>query len=242
MAKAKIIVEDNNDRHTYQAIINHTKLQESLSVSEVEIEWEVSSAETNPEKPRGLIRTLKSLLNDIRSGSIERIGIVWDIDTDAEQKLQTVLTAFDEAFGTDVIVKPFSKPNEFGSIVFDSGTPEEIEVKVACFFVGLDGKGEIEDLLKMIKSKPSPLADCINKNLPHCLNENGITDVNDKELVKLWINNYQRYDTLTKKNRIGSNTTWENVMLKRGEDLFDFTKDNISELFELKKFLQMMTN
>ena len=242
MAKAKIIVEDNNDKHTYQAIINHINLQESLSVNQVEVDWEVSSAETNPEKPTALIRTLKSLLNDIRSGSIERIGIVWDIDADAEQKLKTVSSAINEAFGTDVIVKLFSKPNELGSIVFDSGTPEEIEVKVACFFVGLNDKGEIEDLLKMIKSKPSPLADCIDKNLPHCLKENGITDVNDKELVKLWINNYQRYDNLTKKDRTAKNTKWESVMLKRGEQLFDFSKAEGKELVELKAFLNMMTN
>lgn len=241
MAKAKIIVEDNNDKHTYQAIIDHIKLQENLSVSQVEVDWEVSSAEANPERPTGLIRTLKSLLNDIRSGSIERIGIVWDIDDDASQKLQTVLTAVSGAFGTDVIVKPFSKPNEFGSIVFDSGTPEEIEVKVACFFVGLNGKGEIEDLLKAIKSQPSPLADCIHENLPHCLEVNGITDVNDKELVKLWINNYQRYDSLVKKERTASNTKWESVMMKRGIELFDFNKDEVSELHALKVFLRMMT-
>jgi hypothetical protein len=241
MAKAKIIVEDKNDKHTYQAIINHIKLQGDLSVSEVEIGWEVSSAENNPKKPTGLIRTLKSLLNDIRSGSIERIGIVWDIDAYAEQKLKTVSTAVSEAFGADVIVNLFSKPNEFGSVVFDSGTPEEIEVKVACYFVGVNGKGEIEDLLKAIKSQPSPLADCIDEHLPQCLKSHGITDVNDKELVKLWINNYQRYDHLTKKDRSATNTAWENVMLKRGEQLFDFGKDAVPELIQLKDFLKMMT-
>jgi len=241
MAKAKIIVEDKNDKHTYQAIINYIKLQGDLSVSEVEIEWEVSSAENNPKKPTGLIRTLKSLLNDIRSGSIERIGIVWDIDTDADQKFQTVLAALKMAFEPDAVLKLFSRPNEFGSIIFDSGTQEEIEVKVACYFVGLNGKGEIEDLLKAIKSQPSPLADCVDEHLPQCLKSHGITDVSDKELVKLWINNYQRYDHLTKKDRSVTNTAWENVMLKRGEQLFDFSKAAVPELMQLKSFLKMMT-
>ena len=151
------------------------------------------------------------------------------------------MTAINEAFGADVIVKPFSKPNEFGSLIFDSGTPEEIEVKVACFFVGLNGNGEIEDLLKAIKSQSSPLADCIHENLPHCLEVHGITDVNDKELVKLWLNNYQRYDSLAKKERTASNTKWESVMMKRGTKLFDFSKDEVPELHALKVFLRMMT-
>lgn len=241
MAKSKIIVEDNNDKYTYQAIIDYIKLQATLSVIEVEIDWEISSAESNPEKPTGLVKTFKSLLNDIRSGSIERIGVIWDIDTDANQKLKTVLTAFNLAFGSDVIINLFTKPNEFGSIIFDSGKPEEIEIQIACHFVGINGSGEIEDVLKAIKLQASPLADCIDTNLPHCLKANGITDVNDKELVKLWINNYQRYDNLTKKDRTVANTKWENVMIKRGVQLFDFSRDEVPELKELKAFLEMMT-
>lgn len=60
----------------------------------------------------------------------------------------------------------------------------------------------------------------------------------DKDLVKLWINHYQRYDTLARKNRKDAFTKWENVM-KHRSDIFDFSKDEIIELKQLKDFLTM---
>jgi hypothetical protein len=104
----------------------------------------------------------------------------------------------------------------------------------------LNDKGEIEDLLKAIKSFPSPLADCIDSKLPQCLQENLIEDLRDKDLIKLWINNYQRYDTLAKDKRTAKFTKWENVMKDRS-DIFDFGKDSVPELVKLKEYLLMVT-
>ena len=108
----------------------------------------------------------------------------------------------------------------------------------ACHFVHLNNKGEIEDILKEIKAKSSPVADCVDEQLPICLEING-DELREKDLVKLWFNNYQRYDNLPKSDRKSPYTTAKYIMEHR-TDLFDFDKD-VVELNELKQFLLMMS-
>jgi len=243
MGKTIIIVEDNNDKYTYEAIINFMTLQNELSVdsSEIDIEWKPSSADANPLKPNGLINTLINLQNDFKKGKFNQIGIVWDLDIMTNvDRIKMIKLAIESAYQQAEITL-FDETNKFGTIIFDKGKATEIEIRVAYHFVGLNNKGEIEDLLKAIKSKPSPLADCVNNKLPICLKELSIDDLRDKDLVKLWINNYQRYDTLLKDNRNAKFTKWENIM-KHRSDIFNFNNDNIRELVELKEFLKMMSN
>jgi hypothetical protein len=55
-------------------------------------------------------------------------------------------------------------------------------------------------------------------------------DISDKELLKLWVDFYKRFDTLKRNQRDEKNTDWKGIMrgkkgekLKkvRGEDIFD---------------------
>lgn len=105
----------------------------------------------------------------------------------------------------------------------------------------MNNKGEIEDLLKAIKSFPSPLADCIDSKLPQYLQDNIMEDLRDRDLIKLLINNYQRYDTLSKDKRTAKFTRWENVMKNRS-DIFDFGQGPVPELVKLKEYLLMVTS
>ena len=118
-----------------------------------------------------------------------------------------------------------------------NSTQNSLVIEFSCHFVGLEGKGEIEDILKAIKTQDSPIADCVDRHLPICLK---LTDeeLRDKELVKLWFNNYQRYDTLPKNQRKSPFTTTRHIMEHR-LDLFDFDKV-LPELDNLKNFLKMM--
>ncbi len=75
--------------------------------------------------------------------------------------------------------------------------------------------------------------------MPSCLEENKDKPLNTKSLVKLWINHYQRYDTLLSSQREEAYTKWENVMEKRS-DIFNFGKDEVKELKELKYFLLLL--
>lgn len=76
---------------------------------------------------------------------------------------------------------------------------DEQTIQIGCYFVNYQGKGEIEDILKAIKTQKPPIADCVDKLLPECLKINNEKDLREKDLIKLWIIHYHRYDTWAKK-------------------------------------------
>ncbi len=239
MARTLIIVEDDSDKFTFEAIIRHIHLQDSLAVIETPIiDWKSIAAENNPTKPTALINGLKGLLNDIFIEKYDKVGIVRDMDnSNKADMLFLVNNALKEAYQDSV--REIPDVNSLIPINFSQDPPSNtVIVQFACHFVNLNGKGEIEDILKAIKSQPSPIADCVDSLLPGCLKISE-EELREKELVKLWFNNYQRYDTLQKIQRKSPFTTTKHIMENR-TDLFDFDKD-IVELNELKSFLQMMS-
>ncbi len=245
MAKSFIIVEHDSDKFTFEAIIRHIHAEQEIEVESAEnedIDWYFRSAEANIEQPTGLKESISDIFTEITKGNCEKIGIIWDLDTfSIEQRIQQINNAIslaaqeaqNEIERTVTWVQNITEINQFCPLIVDG-----IETQVACHFVGLNEMGEIEDVLKAIKSRSSELADCVDKHLPTCLDLQGEKALKDKDLVKLWINHYQRYDTLEKKNRKDAFTKWENVMKHRSE-IFDFGKDEIIELKQLKDFLTM---
>ena len=86
MARTLIIVEDDSDKYTFEAIIRHINLQDNLSVTDTpDIEWKRISDESNPEQPTALIKGLKNLLNDISNEKYDKIGIIRDMDTNTKE-------------------------------------------------------------------------------------------------------------------------------------------------------------
>ncbi|MBX7241216.1 MAG: hypothetical protein K1X92_05650 [Bacteroidia bacterium] len=238
MAGSRIIVESNNDQYFFDALIRFLE-KDNCEIQSTEIDWEVQSAEESIEKPTGLKRAILSTFNDITKGKYDKIGIIWDLDTlTKEERIRQFNNAFrlaDAESSYSVQFTEMTETNQFVSVVIN-----EVSVDVACHLVNLDGKGEIEDILKAIKTQDSPIADCVDKLLPECLNANHEKELREKDLVKLWINHYIRFDTLVKNNRNQANTKWENVMKKRS-DIFDFGKE-VKELSEIKEFLNMFMN
>ena len=206
------------------------------------IDFQSIPKENDPNKPTTLIRELKALKNDFSNEKYDKVGIIRDMDNSSEADMLLLINnALQEAYPIENQEIKFCNipvPFEFTQ----NSTGNKLTINFACHFVGIDSegsrKGEIEDILKAIKSEPSPLADCVDKHLPECFDLIGEKNLRDKDLVKLWINHYQRYDTLAKKNRTDEFTSWKNVMEKRSE-IFDF-KSELPEFRELKDFLKDM--
>ena len=234
-----IIVEDENDKWTFEAIIRSVKVEGHLTVIDTpEIDYTMITDE-NTIKPTALINGLKSLRNDFSKLTYNKVAIIRDMDQSNDvERLNIINIALKEAYPEEEV--KLSESNRFQSFFFlQNSTEKKINILFACYFVGLTEngvkKGEIEDILKAIKTKPSPVADCVDKNLPICLKLKP-EKLKDKDLVKLWVNNYVRYDTLEKKDRSAKLTKWENVMKDRLE-LFDFNNTEIADFKELKAFL-----
>ena len=189
MSKRYIIVEDDNDKYTFEAIIRNMKIGENIEVESAEnednIEWIPKSAENNIEKPTGLKESFESLLREIIKGRCEKIGIIWDLDNlSKKERISQFNTAIElavaayRAENSDIVIsfpKKIVETNKFYDLDVDG-----IVVKIACHFIHFQGKGELEDLLKAIKAKPSPIADCVDEHLPKCLEQHQKNALKDK--------------------------------------------------------------
>jgi hypothetical protein len=222
-----VIVESKNDAIFMQAMVE--KLNCDIQVEPPIYIDDYESLEGLSEKK--LITTLKALEADLQKREIEKIGIIIDIDNDSEQeRLNLVNKCIKQVFESETL----SSTKQFIDICRDNGT----KAKLACYFTNVGGKGELETLLKAIKAKDSPYADCLD-SWKTCLESQG-KKINQKEFDKFWISNYIRFDTCSKQEqkqagRKCSMSEFDYVM-EHKKDIWDW--DN-SALDDLKEFFTL---
>jgi hypothetical protein len=241
MKKKFVIVEHDSDKFTFEAILKHINAN-NTEVNSAELWYEPRSADNDLDKPTGLKESIISAFKEIKKGKCDKIAVIWDLDTlgvdyrvtQCENAFNLAVDEYTTIHSTDTIISKdtIEQVGIFYNLKFD-----EQDIQIGCYFVNYKGEGEIEDLLKAIKVQGSPIADCVDKLLPECLKINDEKELREKDLVKLWINHYQRYDTLKKKDRNEANTKTENVMLYR-TDLYDFDNETVEEFKALKTFLK----
>jgi len=202
-----------------------------------------------------LTTQITNALTDAVSRSVSKIGIILDMDNSTkEERIRLVnkclLTSFTDCdYPTpDILLTDVKK---FVTCKID----DDLSVRIACFFTNVDGEGELETVLKEIKSEESVFADCLYDGWKDCLIRKGKViagrgeqcDISYKELLKLWVDFYKRFDTLKRSERNEKNTDWKGIMLgvtkngeqlkrKRGEAIFDLHSDKLSDI---KSFLSM---
>ncbi|MEY4904623.1 MAG: hypothetical protein RLZZ292_2438 [Bacteroidota bacterium] len=200
--KNYLIVESINDKFFLEACLAHLKLN-NTEVSNATIcgidDYE-SMGGLDPEKLRLAISHLKDKSD--KSSEPFNIGIVIDWDGQAlSERLALVNTAIQKVFKNN---NNLTAINQFITVAED--------VKMACYFNGVNGKGELETVLKEIKSEPSNSANCLN-TWRDCIKPQNISQ---KEFDKFWITVYTRYDTCSKKekNQAQKNCSFEAAMKK----------------------------
>jgi len=110
---------------------------------------------------------------------------------------------------------------------------QSLDIQIACYVMNINGYGKLETVLKQIKSKDSPFADCL-ENWKKCLADKNHS-IKDKDFDKFWVNTYQRFDCCSKKEQkqAGRKCNPETSMKK---DIWDFEH---SVLDKLKDFLKL---
>ena len=129
---------------------------------------------------------------EIEKGVIERVGIIIDIDLNSEADRvdfinKCVRNVFPDA-------PSINKASQFIDLNF-----EDNEFQLACYFTNVDGQGELETVLKVIKSQESIYADCLD-SWRECLDSKG-EKIKDKDFDKFWIANYVRFDTCSRNDK-----------------------------------------
>jgi len=178
-----------------------------------------------------LITTLKALEADLQKRDIEKIGIIIDIDNYSEaERLEFVNECIQQVFESETL----SSTKQFIDICGDNGT----KAQLACYFTNFEGKGELETLLKAIKARESPHADCLN-SWKTCIESQG-KDISDKDLDKFWVSIYLRYDTCSDKEQqqAGRKCTMSgfDYVMEHKKDIWDWDNpalDDLKEFFTL---------
>lgn len=170
-----------------------------------------------------LTKRLDSLKSSFLKTPFEKLGIIIDQDSfTTEERLAFVNECLQGNFNIQLT----------DNQIFVNLEIDGIPLQIACYFVNVDGKGELESLLTRIKTIDSPYADCLQQ-WQNCLSEK----VSQKEFDKLWVHYYLKYDTATPQERqqAGKYCTLE-YSLKAKTQIWNF--DSLI-LDELKGFLAL---
>lgn len=208
-----IVVESQNDKFFIEALASHLNLKNVELKNPICNDFECLNGFAN----------LKNRLKEIKFDRYEKIGIILDAN---EKGVKGKIDFINDALTSVCDDVKIEKEN----VLYKSA---KLDVKFACYMVNVDGKGELETLLRVIKSRESVYADCLEA-WKSCLAENG-KSISKKDFDKFWINNYLRFDTCTKlqskqKYRKCNN---EEAMKK---DIWDFEHEALSGL---KDFLKL---
>jgi hypothetical protein len=200
-----LIVESENDKFFIEALISH-----------IDIDAEVGNPICTIDEYNcmGGMGKLKNRLKELKSrflkgDKINKVGIIFDADNvGIEERTKQI--------------------NDIKNSVFKN---DELNLKI--FIMNIDGNGELETLLKEIKSMDSPIADCL-ESWQKCLADKKL---NKKDFDKLWIQIYQRYDCCDKQEQKQAGRKCNNEVSLKNKSIYDFNK-NIDELNKLKEFLE----
>lgn len=182
-----------------------------------------------------LVKDLQGKLGEIRRGKIRRIGILIDQDLFSKKKrLDFLNEVIKKAFGQEAVL-------ENTNTLYTIEVEEDTNVEIACHFMNVNGQGELETVLRAIKTKDSPHADCLN-TWRDCLESQG-AKVKEKEFVKSWIRDYIRLDTCSSskfrgnKGKYCSMNCLDNILARKGDKaIFDL---KAKELTDLRAFLSL---
>lgn len=189
MGRNILIVESNNDKYFLQSVIKHLNYDIEVAAPIFLDEDYRAMAGSDSTK---LTKALKDLKADIQKEDIERIGVIVDIDRHSESdRIKFINDCLIKVFPKAV---PLDRVNQFIDLNF-----EDCQIQLACYFTNVNGQGELETVLKLIKSQDSTHADCLER-WRECLTSNS-KEITGKNFDKLWIANYIRYDTSTKEDK-----------------------------------------
>ena len=162
-----LIIESEADKFFIEALLNHINI--NLKVAEPICfinEFDCLGGISRLEEK------LNSLFRRVKRDEIKNIGIIFDADNvGMVEREKEIREKIKSVFG------------EYDETIF------------SIYILNLNGKGELEDILKAIKTEESPYSDCLYY-WKECLDENDM-EVSDKIFNKFWINNYIMYDTCT---------------------------------------------
>lgn len=225
-----LIVESKNDKIFVDALIKHLNLNVEINTQIIVNEYETLDGLSKTT----LINKLKSIKASNVKKPVNKLGIIIDMDNyNQKQRLEFINECIQEVFSTKITLNNL---DEFIAVPTPTNT-----INIATYFTNVNGKGELETLLKVIKNQDSSYADCL-ESWRECVSSKNKT-IKQKDFDKFWVNIYIRYDTCSKKEskRAGEKCSMSNFeyIMNNKIDIWDFEHENLQEL---KEFLLLFLN
>ncbi|WP_287603035.1 DUF3226 domain-containing protein [Thiothrix sp.] len=186
-SKNVLVVESHNDKLFVEQLIiyiNAVDIEVSQPICNID-EYECLSGLSELK--------LVDKLNDLRIASdkeaTNKIGIMVDADANGiDAKLTLINSALKKSgFQTEV--------PSVNTWIYD----DQQALSVSCHVLNVNAHGELETLLRTIKSQYSPFADCLD-SWSKCLDDQGRL-IKQKDFDKFWVSIYQRFDCCSTKER-----------------------------------------
>ncbi len=165
-----IIVESKNDEYFIEAFIDKLNLNNDTKIN------------NKYERLNGL-NNLEETLGVIIYAKYDKLGIILDANKEGIKKR---LEFINKALKKNLIDVKIDTTN---TLIKST----KLKLEIACYIMNIDGCGELDTVLKTIKSKPSEYADCLD-SWRNCLEKEG-KKISKKDFDKFWVNNYLRFDT-----------------------------------------------
>lgn len=149
VSKNLLVVESDNDKYFIEAFIKYLNLDENIIV-------DTPICKIDDFECLGGINKLGNKLHRIKTRiereDIEKLGIILDADKEGiPKRIEFINQNLKENVCSDATLTDINTLTK----------SDELEVYIACYITNIDGEGELETLLKAVKSKDSIYADCL---------------------------------------------------------------------------------
>lgn len=226
----RLIVESKNDKFFIQSIVNYLNIN-NVDISEINV-TENDYLDLDGLSVASLERELKTIEADSQKSYINKVGIILDADDSQLKNLNKINEALVKVFPENQRIEEISQFISVNSVNFED------PIQIACYFINVNGIGELETLLKVIKSQDSTYADCLNA-WQACLQQKGKNPVSSKDFDKFWISNYLRFDTCSNRDKKQSERKCSmagfNYVMTEKLHIWNFEHPTLDELKEFLK-------
>ena len=224
MSKKLLIVESINDQYFIEAIKNF------LNTNSPDISPPICAID-DYECLSGLnLAKLSQKLFDIKQEIDSEDGQEIDANEATTDKIGILLDADNEGIANRIDLINQALQSHFPDVTIENPNcwyhSDSWDVDIACHILNVDGKGELETLLKRISAKKAIFADCLEK-WQACIPPD--KQLNQKNFDKFWLSVYLRYDGCSKQEikQAGRKCHFEASMKK---NIWDFEHPALTEL------------
>ena len=210
-----IVVESQNDKFFIEAFIN------KLNLKHIEVGTPICSIDEY-ECLSGM-GNLTMRLKEIKFDNYKKIGIILDADNEGTNNRLEFINNCLKTICNDIDIRKINKLEK----------SKELDIEIACYVMNIADRGELETVLKAIKSVDSTFADCLD-SWRSCLKKKN-KNISDKDFDKFWINNYLRFDTCSKSEQKQAGIKCNNEAAMK-KNIWDFDSPILDDL---KKFIQL---